>query len=435
VSLARRTVLRGLGVALAVPWLERFAPARSESAPLRLVFVYAPNGVNRALWTPAREGELTHLPPTLEPLAPFVDSLTVLSGLAHAKAEANGDGPGDHARAAATFLTGAQAYKTPGENLHAGISIDQLVAQAIGHRTRLSSLELGIEGGRQAGACDSGYACVYSSTLSWAGPRTPLSHESSPRAVFERLIGDFAQPREVRERRAAELASVLDFVSEDARSLRARLGRADATRLEEYFEALRALERRLERLESEDAPAPGLAEPARVRPATRREHIALQFELLALALRQDLTRVATFMLANEGSNHSHADVGVAEGHHELSHHGGDADKLKRVGQIDRFHVEGLAAFLALLDAAREGDASLLDRCLVVFGSGIGDGNRHDHADLPLLLAGGGAGTVRSGLHVRVPPGTPATNLFLALAARMGVVATSLGDSTGVLNLG
>ncbi len=436
-AIDRRSVLRGAGAVLALPLLDamgaRASTAPSAPPPRRLVFVYAPNGVHRALWTPAAAGPLESLPPTLEPLAAWRERMLSIGGLALDGARAHGDGPGDHARANAAFLTCAHPRKTDGAELEAGISVDQLAAQRIGARTRLRSLEIGCEGGSQSGQCDSGYACAYSSNLSWASPRTPCPKETDPRRVFDRLFRDGADG-ESDEERAARLArrrSVLDLVREEARALSRRLGAADRRKLDEYESAVRELERRLERAAQGDDEVPDAARPAGT-PKDRGEHAALLADVLALAFRTDSTRIATFSLANEGSNASHRAIGVPEGHHEISHHGGDAAKMAKVGLVDAFHMRCLAQVLAKLEAAGEGDGTLLDRTDVLFGSGIGDGNRHDHADLPILLFAGG---VRGGRHVIAPRETPLANLHLALLGRMGVDAPRFGDSTGCFELG
>ena len=444
--LPRRTVLRGLGAAVALPLLEAMLPARPRPRPvprppLRLAYVYVPNGVILEDWTPAALGAGWEPTPTLAPLAPFRDDVLVISGLTHDKGRANGDGPGDHARACASFLTGAQPRKTAGKDLEVGTSADQLAAAAIGHRTRLRSLELGCEDGRSAGDCDSGYACAYSNSLSWSTPHTPLGKETDPRLVFERL---FLQRRPGEdaaawERRMARRRSVLDLVGEDAARLAGRLGSTDRRKLDEYLAAVREVERRIERLTSEEvgvAPAPGAPlDPAALSPATHGERMRVMLDLLVLAFRADLTRIATLMLANEGSNRSFPEIGVAEGHHSLSHHGGDAEKVEKLRRIDRFHVEQLAHLLAALAAAEEPTAAgerLLDHCLLVYGSGLGDGNSHRHDELPILLCGRGGGTLAPGRHLRVPRETPANDLHLALLERLGVRPASLGDGRGPL---
>lgn len=440
----RRMVLRGLGAAIALPWLEAFAPSTAHAGPAgdapprRLVFLFSPNGMHMPEWTPRDEGEDFTFPSTLAAFTPLKPHVHVLSGLAHHKARANGDGPGDHARSSATFLTGAQAKKTSGGDIRVGVSVDQVAASRIGRATRFASLELGTERARQSGSCDSGYSCAYSSSISWRTPHTPMGKEIHPRLVFERLfaLGDADLPPEIRERRRRTRRSVLDHVLEDARALDRRLGAADRRKVDEYLEAVREMERRLDAAEhSEDGQGlPDLDVPRRT-PRDAREHLRLLFDLLALALQTDATRVATFMLANEGSNKSYPDLGVRDGHHQLSHHGGDEAKIAAIRVINHFHTGEVARFVDTLARTEEGDGSLLDQTAVVYGSGIGDGNRHNHDDLPILMAGRLGGTLPTGRHTRFPDDTPLCNLYVSLLERVGVEVASHGDSTGRLDLG
>jgi hypothetical protein len=440
-TLARRTVLRGMGTALALPVLEAMLPGTAWAAarkasgklPLRMAFAYSPNGIHMPDWTPTGEGKDFKVPWILEPLSGLRGQWSVLSGLAHKKANANGDGGGDHARAMTTFLTGTQARKTSGADIHAGVSADQVAARTIGKRTRLPSLEIGAEAGGQSGSCDSGYSCAYSSTIAWRSETQPVPKETDPRLIFERLFenGRPDESEATRVRRAQVGRSVLDFVLEDAKRLDRRLGAADQRKLDEYLSAVRELERRVER-SGNSKPGVTLKKPEET-PETYKEHLRLLADLLVLAFQTDQTRVATFVFANEGSNRNYAFLGVPEGHHELSHHGNDPAKHEKLKKINRFHVEQVAYLLERLRSVKEADGTLLDRCMILYGSGIGDGNRHDHEDLPLLLAGGGAGTLSPGRHVRFPKGTPATNLHLSLLERLGVGIDSLGDSTGRLD--
>lgn len=439
--LSRRTVLRGLGTSLSLPILEAMLPGSAWAAarkpsgklPLRLAFAYSPNGIHMPDWTPSSEGRDFKLPWTLEPLSSLRGQLSVLTGLAHKKANANGDGGGDHARAMTTFLTGAQARKTSGADIHAGVSADQIAARAIGKRTRLPSLEIGAEAGGQSGSCDSGYSCAYSSTIAWRSETQPVPKETDPRLIFERLFenGRPDESETARARRALVGRSVLDFVLEDAKRLNRSLGAADQRKLDEYLSAVRELERRIERPGS-SATGVGFKKPEET-PETYKEHLRLLADLLVLSFQTDQTRVATFVFANEGSNRNYAFLGVPEGHHELSHHGNDPAKHEKLKKINRFHVEQFAYLLDRLRNVKEAEGTLLDNCMVLYGSGIGDGNRHDHEDLPLLLAGGGAGTLSPGRHVRFEKGTPATNLHVSLLTRLGVGVDGLGDSTGMLD--
>jgi hypothetical protein len=404
-----------------------------DAAPRRLVFVYTPNGVNRDLWTPAAPGALDALPPTLAPLEAWKSDLLVLGGLDLHAARANGDGPGDHARAGAAFLTCAQPRKADGA-VHVGVSIDQLAAKHIGTATRFRSLEIGCEDGAQSGQCDSGYACAYSSNLAWSGPNTPVPKEVDPRQLFDRLFreGEEDETPAEREARLARRRSVLDLVREDARRLAKSLGADDRKKLDEYETSVRELERRLARAVDGGGDVPDSARPAAGVPKDRGEHARLLADVLVLALRTDSTRIATFGLGNEGSNASHAAIGVPEGHHEISHHGGDAVKREKIGKLDHFHVECLAHFVGRLAEADERGERLLDSTHVLFGSGIGDGNRHDHGDLPIVVLGGG---VKGGRYVVAPKEAPLANLHLALARRTGVEIERFADSTGVLDLG
>ena len=442
--LDRRTLLRATGAALALPFLESMAPvarrARAEDEPARrLAVVYVPNGVHMPDWTPPEVGAEFALPFLLEPLRPVREELLVVSGLAQDKARANGDGPGDHARAAAAFLTGAQPFKSSGTKIHAGISADQVAAAAIGGRTRLRSLEVGCESGRQAGECDSGYSCVYSNNIAWRTPHTPMTKEVDPRLVFDRLFrdGPAGETPAERERRRADRRSVLDLVRGDAQRLAGSLGAADRRKLDEYLTGIRELERRIARLAEGDGFLVPTAERPSGVPPTWPEHVRVMYELLALAFQADVTRIATFQVANEGSGRSYPWIDVPEGHHALSHHGGDAEMVAKIRRINRWHMEEFARFLQRLAATPDGPdgaPSLLARSLIVFGSGIADGNRHTHHDLPLLVAGRGADTLVPGRHLRFPEDTPANGLHLSLLDRLGVTVPRLGDATEPLVL-
>ncbi len=443
IAVSRRTVLKGLGTAIALPVLDAMWPAlaaadqvASPAKPLRLAFLSVPNGIHMPDWTPAAEGYDFELPYILEPLQCVKHDLLVLSGLTHDKGRPNADGPGDHARSAASFLTGCQPVKTAGANIRVGISVDQFAAQRIGHITKFPSVELGIEPGRSAGGCDSGYSCAYSNTISWQSDNTPVAKEVNPRLVFERLFSnrvDRSGP-DTPAKRNLYKTSVLDFVSEDARRLKPRLGKTDQRKLDEYLGGIRELELRIAQAEQETGAGvqelnipPGM-------PQDFAEHARLMCDLLVLAFQADLTRIATFMLANEGSNRSYRPIGVADGHHDLSHHGGDPAKHAKIRTINRFHVSQLAYLLEKLQAIPEADGTLLDHSMIVYGSGIGDGNRHNHDNLPVLVAGKGCGTLRTGRHVRYPDETPMANLFVSMLERVGTPPDRFGDSTGPLPL-
>ncbi len=442
--MSRRTVLKGFGTALALPLLEAMRPlsaaraaAAGKAPPLRMAFVYVPNGANMAEWTPDGRGRDYKLSPLLEPLADVRSDFSVLSGLTLDKARANGDGPGDHARAMSTFLTGRQPRKTAGADIKVGVSADQVAAQRIGDRTRFPSLEIGCEAGRQAGNCDSGYSCAYSANLSWRGESTPQPKEVDPKLVFDRLFSSSNQKEaaQAREKRARYRQSILDLVAEDAKDLRLKLGTPDQRKLDEYLVGVRELEERIAKAGKEqfkEVPPPkGVERPSGV-PREYEDHIRLLTDLLVLAFQGDLTRIATFVYANDGSNRPYRTVGVPEGHHDLSHHGGNKEKLAKIAKINRFHTTQYAHLLRRLKGVKEGDGTLLDQCMIVYGSGIGDGNRHNHDELPILLAGKGGGTLTPGQHVRFPRETPLMNLYLSMLDRVGVHPESLGDSTGRL---
>jgi hypothetical protein len=435
--ISRRTVLRGLGAMVALPWLEAMAPLNvlassvaPRSAPNRLAFLYVPNGVHMPDWRPKDDGPLTELPATLKPLAAVKDDLLIISGLTADKARPNGDGPGDHARALAAFLTGCQPRKTDGVDIRAGVSVDQVAAARVGTETRLPSLEIGCEPGAMAGNCDSGYSCVYSSTISWRSATQPLPKEINPKLVFERLFG--AGKDSDRARRDAKVKSVLDFVREDAGDLRTKLGASDKRKLDEYFSSVRDIEERIARAEKlPEVKVPDVTKPAGV-PVEFKEHMQLMCDLLVLAFQTDVTRVCTFVLCNEGSNRPYRFLNVPEGHHDLSHHGNDPKKQAKIQQINTFHVTQLAYVLTKLKAVKEGDGTLLDHCMIAYGSGNSDGNRHNHDDLPVLVAGRGSGTVKTGRHLRLSrdKDTPLNNLWLSLLDRMSVKVDHLGDATG-----
>lgn len=445
-QLSRRTVLRGLGTTIALPWLEAMAPAWTRAAapavdspvgsehPLRMAFVFVPNGAHMQHWTPPTEGTDFELPPILEPLRPVKDDLLVLSGLTHDKARANGDGGGDHARSLSCFLTGCQPVKTDGANIRVGISVDQIAAQQHGHRTRFPSLEIGCDRGAQSGNCDSGYSCAYSSNISWRSPTTPVGKEVDPRLVFERLFSnDLAhESADVREKRQRYRQSVLDYALSDAKQLEARLGSNDRRKLDEYLTGVREIERRLVRAERTNvAELPPFEKPGGT-PVEYTDHIRMMTDLLVLAFQGDVTRISTFMHANEGSNRPYPFIDVREGHHDLSHHGNDAEKQAKIAKINHFHMTHFAYLLERLKSIPEGEGTLLDHSMIIYGSGISDGNRHNHNDLPILLAGRGCGKILPGRHVRYADETPLTNLYISMLERFDTPVEKVGDSTGAL---
>lgn len=437
-QISRRTVLRGLGTAVALPLLDCMAPALalaadSKKTPVRMAFIYVPNGKHMPDWTPTTLGTDFELPYILEPLANVKQELLVLSGLAQDHGRPHGDGPGDHARALSSFLTGQQARKTHGADIKVGVSVDQVAARKIGQRTKFSSLELGCDRGAQAGNCDSGYSCSYSTNISWRTDTTPQAKEIDPKLAFERLFstGSAASARSKREKFNK---SVLDFVLEDARDLQARLGAKDKRKLDEYLSSVRELEVRVASAgRAPHEPLPDYPAPAGI-PTDHTEHIRLMYDLLTLAFQGDLTRVSTFVVANEGSNRAYPFIGVADGHHDLSHHGGNEEKQQKIREINRFHVTQFAYFLEKLSKISEGERSLLDNSMIMYGSGLGDGNAHNHDNLPILLAGRGGGTIVPGRHSKCEKETPLNNLFLSMLDRMDSSVDSLGDSTGRLEL-
>jgi hypothetical protein len=435
--LSRRAVLRGLGASIALPALDAMRPAfaATEAPPLRVAFAYVPNGVTLADWVPKSEGRDFELSRILKPLEPWREQMLVLSGLAHKNGNALGDGPGDHARAGASYLTGVHPRKTAGADIQNGISADQLLANGLKDKTRLGSLELGCEESRTVGNCDSGYSCAYTNSISWRSATTPNPPEMNPRMAFERLFGadDVPLDAEARARRARDRRSILDLVSERTQSLQRELGPADRRKLDEYLTGVREIERRIERAEVDGRDVPPPFEKPSGIPADFADYVKLMFDLQVAAFAADLTRVSTFMVGREGSLQSYPEIGVPDSHHPLTHHRGQPDLVERVTKINVFHVELFAHLVGRLAAAKEGDGSLLDRTIVVYGSGLADGDRHTHEDLPVVIVGGRS-RLLTGRHVVCPKETPMTNLFLTLLDHMGVEAQSLGDSTGRLDL-
>ena len=428
-EVSRRSFLRGAGALIALPALDAFG-RQGTPRPKRLAVLYTPNGVNVPEWTVQGEGKDYRLSPTLKALEPLKADFSVLTGLNHENATPGPDGAGDHSRGAATFLTGVRVRKTGGADIRAGVSFDQIAARDVGRSTRWPSLQLSTDGARSAGRCDSGYSCAYQYNLSWSSHDLPLPAEHDPRQVFERLFGagPLAGDAESAEARAALGKSVLDFVREDGRSLRGRLGARDREKLDQYFAAIREVEKRIA---SASTPAGGAPAAAPGVPASFLEHVRIMLDLIALAFQGDATRIVVFMLAHEGSNRAFPEIGVPEAHHQISHHQGDAGKLEKIAKVDRFYVERLKDFIERLKAAPDGEGSLLDQSMVLYGSGISEGNKHLHSDLPLLLAGRGGGTLRPGRRVAFPDPTPCSNLFVALLRKLGVRAERFADSDGV----
>ncbi len=435
--ISRRTMLQGVGATLSLPVLDAMLPNTAWAAPEQLVqnrmaFVFFPNGAIMKDWTPEKVGEKFNLPRTLKPLQNHQSDLLVLSGLAQTKARANGDGGGDHARNSAAFLTGAQPKKTSGADIHAGISVDQIAATKVGSQTKLPSLELGIEPGRQAGRCDSGYSCAYVSNISWKSPQTPMAKEVNPKLVFERLFGT-GEDRKAMEERNFYRKSILDFVASDTKQLKNKLGSNDKRKLDEYFSSVREIEQRIERSQAEaNLARPDVEIPDGV-PKDWAEHVRMMYDLMVLAFQTDSTRVCTFMLANSGSNRSFKELGVNSGHHQISHHRDNQDLVANLQKIDEYSVKQFGYFLDRMKSVKEGDGNLLDHSMLLYGSAISDANRHSHHDLPILLAGQGGGTLQTGRHLQYKKETPMNNLFLSMLDRMDAGVDQFGDSTGRLD--
>jgi Protein of unknown function (DUF1552) len=434
--LPRRTFLKGMGACIALPMLDAMTPAfaaptGSRKAPVRLAFAYVPNGVTMPEWTPVGEGPGFEFSRILKPLERFREDIVVLSGLAHRNGYALGDGPGDHARAAASYLTGVHPRKTAGADIQNGISADQIAAQHLAAHTRFPSLELGCDDSRTVGNCDSGYSCAYTNSLAWRTPTTPMPPETNPRLVFERLFGDIdtSLPPETRARRLRHRRSILDLVGERTRRLSGDLGSSDRRKLDEYLSAIREIEQRIDMAEQDlTGIRPTLDKPTGI-PVKYADYVTLMFDLQVIAFQADLTRVVTMMLGREGSMRTYPEIGVADPHHPLTHHRGNPDWIERVTLVNSFHMELFAGFIEKLKSTPDGDGTLLDHVMVVYGSGLADGNRHTHEDLPVLLAGHGGG-FRLGRHIVHPKDTPMTNLYLTLLDRIGVQPEKIGDSTG-----
>ncbi|MFT5299667.1 MAG: hypothetical protein ACI87E_001894 [Mariniblastus sp.] len=448
-KISRRTVLRGLGTALALPWLEAMSSAAPlianttfrqaiETPPVRMAFLYVPNGMHMPDWKPQGRGDREfEMQSIMEPIKEFREKMNIFSGLSLRGAEALGDGGGDHARSVASFLTGAHPKKTNGSDIQNGISIDQVAADKIGHLTKLKSLELGTEGSAKGGSCDSGYSCLYTSNISWRTDTSPLSKEVNPAAVFERLFGSAVDSDNQRAlaKRDAGRKSILDFVQGEAKSLSGHLGAQDRRKLDEYLYAVRDIERRLQNTDKLGASSDDTSDfprPVGV-PAEYAAHIKLMFDMMTLAFQTDSTRIASFMYANAGSNRSYRNLSIREGHHSISHHGKSQDKQQKISKINQYHMSLAHHFISNLDSIKEGNGTLLDNCMVVYGSGIADGNSHAHSDLPIMMFGGGGGTIKTGRYIRVRNKTPLTNLYSSMLERMGAPVEQFSDANGTLD--
>ena len=436
-EISRRTFLRGIGASIALPALDVMAPsmARAQSMgmsdPTRLLAFYVPNGIVMNQWTPTDAGSNYVLPPILQPLSNVKDDLLVLTGIANEPARP--DGPGDHASGTGSFLTAAHPFKTEGRDIENGISMDQVAANAIGAQTTFPSLQLGSEGGSSVGNCDSGYSCAYARNISWAGPATPLPKDIYPHAVFDRLFGGFNAEEDMaaRARRLRYKQSVLDFVKDDATRLQAKLGKSDKLKMDEYLTSLREVETRLQSM----VPEPSSCVPGD-RPAMAgdvRDQVRAMCDLMVLAFQCDLTRVITYMLGNAGSNRVYNFLGIGDGHHQISHHQGNATNISQLTSIDIWEIEQLAYLLERMKSVQEGESNLLDNSLVFFSSEIEDGNSHSHYNLPIILAGRGGGVINTGRHVVYNDDPPIANLFISMLQTVGVQLSSFGlEGTGPL---
>jgi len=442
--LSRRAVLRGLGATLSLPLFDAMVPAfaspavQKSLAVNRMAFLYVPNGIVMEAWTPAGgvgSTPLGELPRITTALTPYRNDILMLSGLTSDGGRAHGDGPGDHGRAGAAYLTGVHPKKTYGKDLKTGISMDQIAARQLENKTRFGSLELGCEEGIQGGNCDNGYSCAYSNSISWRTENTPNPPEIRPRAVFERLFGAASDEKDPakRQRQQEYRRSILDLVLGDAQSLQKTLGGDDRRKLDEYLSSVRDVEKRIEGVEKANTKQVVAEVPSSSIPTDFAEHSHLMFDLMTLAFQTDATRVVTVLLGIEQSPRNYPEIGLTEGHHGLTHHSGDKAKIEKVTQINEYHIKQFTWLLDKMKSIRDGDGSLLDNSMIIYGASLADGNSHQHHNLPTVLAGRGHGTLQPGRHVRYPNETPITNLYLSMFDKMGVTAGSIGDSTGRLD--
>ncbi|HKB95955.1 MAG TPA: DUF1552 domain-containing protein [Rhizomicrobium sp.] len=435
--MGRRAMLRGMGASMALPLMDAMIPSAKAAemaaqARKRLHVIYTPNGMMMENWTPAETGEGYTLTPILKPLEPYRAKFSVITGLDHAQAEALGDGAGDHGRCCGSYLTGVHVKKTEGADLASGVSMDQLVAKRFGEFTQIPSLELGLEPPSLVGSCDTGYSCAYTNTLSWTSASTPLPVTINPREVFERLFGDGdSLDSKSRLAQLKRQASILDFVAEDAKRMSRSMGASDRKKLDEYLTSVRDIERRIQKIEqggADVAALPAYARPSGV-PDSFEDHAHMMIDLQVLAAQADLTRVSTFMLAREVSARAYQEIGVPDGHHPLSHHGNDPEKIAKLTKINTLHMEQIAYYLKRMGETKEGDRSLLDSTMLLAGASLADPNKHDHRNLPTIVAGG---LVPGNRHIVVEKGTPMTNLMLSMMDTLGVHEDKIGDSTGRL---
>lgn len=445
-GLNRRKFLRGMGAAVSLPALEAFRPAMAagagkiaattaSGAPLRMAYLYIPNGVNVSQWRPKGVGADYEMGATFGPMKDHRKDFQVFTGFEHRNASAGRDGAGDHARSNATFLTGRRAKKTAGSDIQLGISVDQVAANAVSSFTRLPSIELSSDGVRKSGSCDSGYSCAYQFNLSWRSETQPMTPENNPRAVFERLFGagSAKERQESFARRFASKKSMLDFIQHDARSLHRHLGRNDQQKLDEYLTGVREIEVQIEKVESMGLPPdPGVPAPKGI-PGDYGEHMRLMMDMMVLAFMTDSTRIASYLLAHDGSNRNFKAAGVSEGHHSISHHKGNKDNLAKIAKIDKYYMEQFAYFVDKMKNTEDVDGkSLLHNSMVVYGGAISDGNAHSHDDLPIIVAGQAGGKFKSGGHVHLGGKVPLSNLYVRMLNELGVESERFGDSTGAL---
>lgn len=437
-AIPRRTILKGLGTAIALPFLDAMTPALASSkllgeTPVRMMFAYVPNGIMMEHWNPNYEGKLQALPRVLKPMEPHKEDMLLLGNLTNNAGRAWLDGAGDNGRCCGSYLTGVHVRKTKSDIL-SGISADQIVAHKVGSKTRFASLEVGIEDARQAGDCDSGYSCAYTNNLAWKSENQPLPPILNPRQLFERLFGNGAQlSPEARAQQARIRRSVMDMVVADTKKLQATLGPTDKRKLDEYLTSIRAIEQQLEKAEKDTAQInPGMEKPYGI-PADFAEHFKLMTDMITVAFQADLTRVVTFLITREGTSRAYREIGIPDGHHPLTHHRSDPDMMEKVAQINTYHVQEFANWITRLKAIKEGDATLLDNSMIVYGAGLSDGNRHTHEDLPTLIVGRGGKSLKTGHRIVYRRETPMANLYLTMMDRMGVRTEHFGDATGRLD--
>jgi hypothetical protein len=439
-ALPRRTVLKGMGTVVALPFLDAMMPAFASAqttkaaGPVRMAFVYVPNGIDMRHWNPSYEGELGKLPQTLVPMEPFRKDITLLGNLTHNTGRALLDGAGDHGRCSGSYLTGVQVKKTL-VDIKASVSCDQLVANAIGKQTRFPSLEVGLEDARQAGDCDSGYSCAYTNNLAWRNETQPLPPILDPRSLFDRLFGeDAALSPAARAEKNKYRRSILDFITEDTQSLQKNLGPGDKRKLDQYLGSIRDIELQIERTAMDSVQVdPQMEKPYGI-PQDFAEHFKLMTDMITVAFQADLTRVVTFLVTREGTSRSYREIGISDGHHPLTHHRNQIELMDKVAKINLYHVQQFASWVEILKNTQEAGGSILDNSMIVYGAGLSDGNAHLHHDLPTMIAGRGGDFIKPGKRIMFRKETPMCNLFLTMMDRMGVPMEQFGDSTGHLTI-